>query len=104
MMYCTFATLFIAQAYDIDLVLAQQITLLLLLMITSKGMAGVPRASLVVIAATLPYFHLPEAGLLLVLAVDHLLDMGRSGTNVVGNSVACVVVDAWDGRRETAAP
>jgi Na+/H+-dicarboxylate symporter len=104
MMYCTFATLFIAQAYHIDLSLPQQITLLLLMMITSKGMAGVPRASLVVIAAALPYFHLPEAGLLLVLAVDHLLDMGRSGTNIVGNSVACVVVDAWDGRREPAAP
>jgi len=98
MMYCTFATLFIAQAYGIDLSLSQQITLLLLMMITSKGMAGVPRASLVVIAASLPYFHLPEAGLLLVLAVDHLLDMGRSGTNVVGNSVACVVVNAWDRR------
>ncbi|HEY4942034.1 MAG TPA: dicarboxylate/amino acid:cation symporter [Rhizomicrobium sp.] len=101
MMYCTFATLFIAQAYHIDLSLSQQVTLLLLMMITSKGMAGVPRASLVVIAAALPYFHLPEAGLLLVLAVDHLLDMGRSGTNIVGNSVACVVVDAWDGRRVT---
>lgn len=101
MMYCTFATLFIAQAYHIDLTLSQQITLLLLMMITSKGMAGVPRASLVVIAAALPYFHLPEAGLLLVLAVDHLLDMGRSGTNIVGNSVACVVVDAWDGRKVT---
>ncbi len=100
MMYCTFATLFIAQAYHIDLTLGQQVTLLLLMMITSKGMAGVPRASLVVIAAALPYFHLPEAGLLLVLAVDHLLDMGRSGTNIVGNSVACVVVDAWEGRRE----
>jgi Na+/H+-dicarboxylate symporter len=98
MMYCTFATLFIAQAYHIDLSLGQQITLLLLMMVTSKGMAGVPRASLVVIAAALPYFKLPEAGLLLVLAVDHLLDMGRSGTNIVGNSVACVVVDAWNGR------
>ncbi len=98
MMYCTFATLFIAQAYHIDLSLGQQVTLLLLMMVTSKGMAGVPRASLVVIAAALPYFNLPEAGLLLVLAVDHLLDMGRSGTNIVGNSVACVVVDAWSGR------
>ena len=97
MMYCTFATLFIAQAYAIELSLAQQVTLLLLLMVTSKGMAGVPRASLVVIAAALPYFHLPESGLLLVLAVDHLLDMGRSATNIVGNSVACVVVDAWNG-------
>src|SRR3546814_12111162 len=88
MMYCTFAVLFIAQAYGIDMTIGQQITMLLLLMITSKGMAGVPRASLVVISATLAYFKLPEAGLLLILAVDHLLDMGRSATNVVGNSVA----------------
>ncbi|MBI3677755.1 MAG: dicarboxylate/amino acid:cation symporter [Proteobacteria bacterium] len=102
MMYCTFATLFIAQLYHIDLSLGQQITLLLLMMVTSKGMAGVPRASLVVIAAALPYFHLPEAGLLMVLAVDHLLDMGRSGTNIVGNSVACVVLRAWDGANERA--
>jgi Na+/H+-dicarboxylate symporter len=57
---------------------------------------------LVVIAAALPYFNLPEAGLLLVLAVDHLLDMGRSGTNIVGNSVACVVVDAWSGQKAPA--
>ena len=62
--------------------------MLLVLMITSKGMAGVPRASLVVIAATMPMFHIPEAGLLLILAVDHFLDMGRSATNVVGNAVA----------------
>jgi len=96
MMYCTFATLFIAQAYAIHLSLAQQVTMLFLLMVTSKGMAGVPRASLVVIAATLPIFHLPEAGLLLILGVDHLLDMGRSATNVVGNSVAAVIVSRWE--------
>jgi Na+/H+-dicarboxylate symporter len=96
MMYCTFATLFIAQVYGIELSIGQQITMLLLLMVTSKGMAGVPRASLVVIAATLTYFRLPEAGLLLILAVDHLLDMGRSATNVVGNSVAAAVVARWE--------
>ena len=96
MMYCTFATLFVAQAYGIELTLGQQITMLLLLMITSKGVAGVPRASLVVISATLTYFHLPEAGLLLILAVDNLLDMGRSATNVVGNSVAAAVVARWE--------
>ena len=96
MVYCTFASLFIAQAYGIHLTLAQQITMLALLMITSKGIAGVPRASLVVIAATLPVFHLPEAGLLLILGVDHLLDMGRSATNVVGNSVAAVIVSKWE--------
>jgi Na+/H+-dicarboxylate symporter len=99
MMYCTFAVLFIAQAYGIDMSIGQQVTMLLLLMVTSKGMAGVPRASLVVISATLAYFKLPEAGLLLILAVDHLLDMGRSATNVVGNSVAAAVIDRWEGRR-----
>jgi Na+/H+-dicarboxylate symporter len=103
MMYCTFATLFIAQAYGIHLSLAQQVTMLFLLMVTSKGMAGVPRASLVVIAATLPIFHLPEAGLLLILGVDHLLDMGRSATNVVGNSVASVVVSRWERQLGTGA-
>jgi len=96
MMYCTFASLFIAQAYGIQLSIGQQITMLALLMVTSKGIAGVPRASLVVIAATLPVFHLPEAGLLLIIGVDHLLDMGRSATNVVGNSVAAVMVSRWE--------
>lgn len=100
MMYCTFATLFIAQAYHTPLTLGQQITMLLVLMITSKGMAGVPRASLVVIAATLTLFRLPEAGLLLILAVDHLLDMGRSATNVVGNAVASAVVARWESQLE----
>ncbi len=100
MMYCTFAVLFIAQAYGIDLTIGQQITMLALLMVTSKGMAGVPRASLVVIAATLSYFKLPEAGLILILAVDHLLDMGRSATNVIGNSVAAAVVAKWEGQIE----
>jgi Na+/H+-dicarboxylate symporter len=97
MMYMTFATIFIAQAYGIDLTLGQEITMLLVLMITSKGMAGVPRASLVVIAATMTMFRIPEAGLLLILAVDHFLDMGRSATNVVGNAVASSVVARWEG-------
>jgi len=97
MMYMTFATIFIAQAYGIDLSLGQEITMLLVLMITSKGIAGVPRASLVVIAATLSLFKIPEAGLLLILAVDHFLDMGRSATNVVGNAVASVLVAKWEG-------
>lgn len=97
MMYCTFATLFIAQAYGIDMSVAQQVTMLLFLMVTSKGMAGVPRASLVVIAATLTAFGIPEEGLLLLLAVDQFLDMGRSATNVVGNSIATAVVAKWEG-------
>ncbi|WP_439532992.1 dicarboxylate/amino acid:cation symporter [Polymorphobacter sp.] len=96
MMYCAFASIFIAQAYGIELTLAQEIFMLGLLMITSKGIAGVPRASLVVIAATLPYFGIPEAGLLLILAVDHFLDMGRSATNVIGNAVATAVIAKWD--------
>src|SRR6478672_11240541 len=97
MMYMTFATIFIAQAYGIDLSIGQEITMLLVLMITSKGVAGVPRASLVVIAAIMPMFKIPEAGLLLILAVDHFLDMGRSATNVVGNAVASSVVARWEG-------
>ncbi len=96
MMYCSFATIFIAQAYGIDLSVGQEITMLLLLLVTSKGMAGVPRASLVVISATLGFFNIPEAGLILILAVDHFLDMGRSATNVVGNAVATAVVSDWE--------
>ncbi|MCO1395210.1 dicarboxylate/amino acid:cation symporter [Burkholderia cenocepacia] len=98
MMYCTFASLFIAQAYNMHLSLGTQITMLLVLMLTSKGMAGVPRASLVVIAATLHQFGLPEAGLLLILGVDTFLDMGRSATNAVGNSIASAVVAKWEGQ------
>jgi Na+/H+-dicarboxylate symporter len=97
MLYCTFATIFITQAHGVHLTVQQQIFMLLLLMVTSKGIAGVPRASLVVIMATLTYFGLPEAWIALVLGVDHLLDMGRSATNVVGNSVAAAVVAKWEG-------
>ncbi len=97
MMYCTFAVLFIAQAYNIPLSLGTQVTMMLILMLTSKGMAGVPRASLVVIAATLNQFNIPEAGLLLILGVDTFLDMGRSATNAVGNSIAAAVVAKWEG-------
>lgn len=96
MMYCTFAVLFIAQAYGIELSVSTQITMLLLLMVTSKGMAGVPRASLVVIAATLNQFNIPEAGLLLIMGVDQFLDMGRSATNAVGNSIAAAVIAKWE--------
>jgi Na+/H+-dicarboxylate symporter len=96
-MYCTFATLFIAQAYGIELSIGTQVTMLLILMLTSKGMAGVPRASLVVIAATLNQFNIPEAGLLLILGVDAFLDMGRSATNAIGNSIASAAVAKWEG-------
>lgn len=97
MMYCTFAMLFIAQAYGMEFSLSQQITMLLVLMLTSKGIAGVPRASLVVLAASLGHFNIPEAGLLLILGVDTFLDMGRSATNAVGNSLASAVVAKWEG-------
>lgn len=97
MMYCTFAVMFIAQVYGIELALSQQIAMLAILMLTSKGIAGVPRASLVVIAATLAQFNIPEAGLLLLLGIDHFLDMGRSATNVIGNSVATALVSKWEG-------
>ena len=97
MMYCTFATLFIAQAYGIEIGWGQQIIMLLALMVTSKGMGAVPRGSLVVVAATLDMFHLPAAGLLLVLGVDQFLDMGRSATNVIGNGIATTVVAKWEG-------
>jgi len=100
MLYCTFATMFIMQAHGVHLSVQQQIFMLLLLMVTSKGIAGVPRASLVVIMATLTYFGLPEAWIALVLGVDHLLDMGRSATNVVGNSVAAAVVAKWENQIE----
>jgi Na+/H+-dicarboxylate symporter len=98
MMYCTFAAIFIAQAYNIPLTLGQQFTMLLLLMVTSKGMAGVPRASLVVISATLSTFNIPEAGLLLIIGIDQFLDMGRSATNVLGNSIATAAVAKWEGQ------
>jgi Na+/H+-dicarboxylate symporter len=103
MMYCTFATLFIAQAYNIQLPIGTQITMLLILMLTSKGMAGVPRASLVVIAATLNQFNIPEAGLLLILGIDTFLDMGRSATNAIGNSIASAAVAKWEGELKTPA-
>ena len=104
MMYMTFASLFIAQAYGIHLPLGTQIGMLLMLMVTSKGIAGVPRASLVVIAANLSNFGIPEAGLLLVLAIDNFLDMGRSATNVLGNAIAASVVAQWEGGFETPQP
>jgi len=96
MMYMTFASLFIAQAYGVELSIGDQVVMLLTLMITSKGIAGVPRASLVVIAGTIASFGIPEAGLVLLLGVDHVLDMGRSATNVVGNAVAAVAINKWE--------
>ncbi len=96
MMYMTFAVLFIAQAYGIHMPLPDQLFMLLVLLFASKGVAGVPRASLIVISTTLSMFHIPEAGLLLLLGIDPLLDMGRSATNVLGNSIAAAVVSRWE--------
>jgi Na+/H+-dicarboxylate symporter len=97
MVYQAFAALFIAQAYGIEMSIGQQVTLLLVMMLSSKGIAGVPRASLVVVAAVLPTFGLPEAGLLLIMGIDQFLDMGRTATNVIGNAIATAVVAKWEG-------
>ena len=97
MMYMTFGSLFIAQCYGIHLSSATQITMLLVLMLTSKGVAGVPRAALVVIAGTLVTFKIPEAGLALLFGIDPILDMGRAAMNVIGNSIATAVVSKWEG-------
>ncbi len=96
MLYMTFASLFIAQAYGINMPLDQQISMLLVLMLTSKGIAGVPRAALVVVAGTLSMYNIPQQGLLLLLGVDQVMDMARSATNVVGNSIATAVISKME--------
>jgi Na+/H+-dicarboxylate symporter len=96
MMYMTFASIFIAQAYGIPLDFGTQMTMLLVLMLTSKGIAGVPRASLVVVAATCGMFNIPVEGIALILPIDHFCDMFRSATNVLGNSIATSVVGKWE--------
>jgi len=97
MCYGTFAALFLAQAYDVSLTAVQIAQLLLLLLLASKGIANVPRASLLVVAAILPYFHIPEAGVLLILAVDSFVDMGRTCTNTVATAIAAASVAKWEG-------
>jgi Na+/H+-dicarboxylate symporter len=104
MMYMSFATIFIAQAYGIDLSISTQILILLTLMISSKGIAAVPRASLVVITGTLAMFGLPVEGVAIILAIDQFLDMGRTATNVVGNAVATSVITKWEGMLEVEEP
>lgn len=96
MMYQSFAILFIAQAYNIELTFTHQIIILLTLMLTSKGTAGVARASVVVVAATIPMFNLPEAGILLILGIDQFMDMGRTATNVIGNSISTAVIAKYE--------
>lgn len=97
MMYMVFATISIAQAYGLHIDFAQQMSMMLILMVMSKGIAGVPRASLVIVAGMLTMFGIPAEGLTLLLAIDWLLDMGRSCTNVIGNAVASCVVSKWEG-------
>ncbi len=97
LMFSTFGVLFIAQAYHVVIPLGEQVTLFLLVMVASKGAAGMPRGALLIIAACLERFHLPQAGLLLLLAVDQVLDMGRTAVNVVGNAVATAVIAKWEG-------
>ena len=96
MVFQAFAAVFIAQAFGVDMSVGQQITMMLVLMVSSKGMAAVPRGSLVVVAAILPMFGLPESGMLLIMAIDQFLDMGRTATNVLGNSIATAVVAKWE--------
>jgi Na+/H+-dicarboxylate symporter len=100
MMYMTFASLFIAQAYGIHLDVGTQMVMLLVLMLTSKGIAGVPRASLVVVAATCGMFDIPVEGIALILPIDHFCDMFRSATNVLGNALATSVVGKWEGGKD----
>jgi Na+/H+-dicarboxylate symporter len=104
MMYMSFATIFIAQAYNVPLGMGEQIAILLTLMISSKGVAAVPRASLVVITGTLAMFGLPVEGVALILGIDQFLDMGRTATNVVGNAVATSVITKWEGMLEVPEP
>ena len=96
MMYMTFASIFIAQVYGVHLDTPTQMTMLLVLMLTSKGIAGVPRASLVVVAATCGMFKIPIEGIALILPIDHFCDMFRSATNVLGNAIATSVVGKWE--------
>ena len=96
MMYMTFASIFIAQVYGVELDLSTQMTMLMVLMLTSKGIAGVPRASLVVVAATCGMFKIPVEGIALILPIDHFCDMFRSATNVLGNAIATSVVGKWE--------
>lgn len=96
-LYLSLAAVFVAQAAGVELTTGEQVTMLLTLMLTSKGVAGVPRASLVILAGTLASFGLPLEGVTLILGVDELMDMGRTMVNVVGNCLATVVVAKWEG-------
>lgn len=100
MMYQAFASVFLLQVYGIHMSFEQQLGMLLVMLVSSKGIAGVPRASIVVVAATLPLFGIPADGIALLLAADTFIDMGRTVTNVVGNSIACAVIAKFEAKRE----
>jgi proton glutamate symport protein len=101
-LYLSLASIFIAQAAGVHMSAGQQIVMLLTLMLTSKGVAGVPRASMVILMGTLASFHLPVEGVLVILGVDELMDMARTATNVIGNCLATVVVAKWERAFRTA--
>ena len=103
MVYCSFASMFIARAYNIHLSFTEVTVLMLTLMLASKGIAGVPRSSLVVLAATIPSFNIPVAGILLLMGIDHFTDMGRSAINVLGNGIATAMLSQNEGAREAEA-
>ncbi|WP_281701064.1 dicarboxylate/amino acid:cation symporter, partial [Acetobacter malorum] len=96
-LFQSFGALFIAQVYGIHLSAMQQFTMVLVMMLSSKGIAGVPRASIVTLVAVLPQFGLPEAGITLILGIDHFLDMARTATNVLGNGYAAAISAKWEG-------
>src|SRR5262249_46459678 len=96
-LYLGVASLFVAQAAGVHLSIGQQLFMMLTLLITSKGIAAVPRASLVVLAGTLPKFGLPLEGIAVILGVDEVMDMARTAVNLVGNCLATAVVARWEG-------
>jgi Na+/H+-dicarboxylate symporter len=102
MMYQAFASVFLLQVYGIHMSFEQQLGMLLVMLVSSKGIAGVPRASIVVVAATLPLFNIPADGIALLLAADTFIDMGRTVVNVVGNSIACAIIARWETKRAAA--
>jgi len=96
-LYLSLASIFVAQAAGIQMPLSQQLLMMLTLMLTSKGVAGVPRAALVILAGTLTSFNLPHSGIALLLGADAIMDMGRTSVNVLGNCMAAAVVARWEG-------
>src|SRR5205085_6680731 len=96
-LYLSLASVFVAQAAGIEMTFGQQLVMMLTLMLTSKGVAGVPRAALVILAGTLSTFNLPMEGAAVLLGVDALMDMARTSVNVLGNCLAAAVVARWEG-------